>query len=372
MSVLSILIKPASEKCNLDCDYCFYHDISNKRTVKDYGFMSDLVAKKIIESAFEKKNIKKINFSFQGGEPTLIGVEFYQMFCKTVDKYKILFRDVEVEYFLQTNGTLITEQFLDFFLKYDFLIGLSIDSNKQAHDRYRRFLGGQVSFDRCIKTMDNFKEKQIRYNILTVVTKQVALDPKALYQFLKQYKIDYFQFIPCLDPINEELGKKEWSLLAGEYGDFLDQFFNYWYQDFKLGNRVTDIRIFLNFIAMLKNIEPESCDMKGICSNQNVIEADGKVYPCDFYVFEQLAVGDILIDSFDQIQSSDAVKKFIKNSYYLPKKCDGCQFLKLCRGGCTRNRYMTEVGIENYFCDSIYSFLDKNIEKLEEMSKYYK
>ncbi len=364
MNQFSVLIKPASQKCNMKCSYCFYHDLAQKRQIKDYGLMTEATMIKIIDRVFAIDNLKIINFCFQGGEPTLIGIEYFQNFINYVNKMNR--KKIKINYSLQTNGTLITQEFINLFKDNDFLIGLSIDGPKLINDYNRFYNDGQGTHQRIMQTLNEFKLNAIRFNVLVVVTKQIAVEPKKVYNFFKKNQVDYLQFIPVMELIGEKRGKENWSLTPKLYGEFLEKLFSLWNNDLA-SKTAPQIRQFENWIGILKGYQPESCDMRGVCSIQNIIEADGSVYPCDFYVFEKLKLGNVHNNSFMEMYQNPIIQKFINQSMVVPEQCQTCPYISLCRNGCLRQR--DTMDNLNYYCEGYKYFFSRNGKRLKQWSR---
>ena len=369
-NAITILIKPSSEKCNLKCSYCFYHDISAKRKVKDYGFMSDETARSIIDNAFDVTMSQSINFAFQGGEPTLIGLQFYYDFVEYV-KHKQKTINKTVEYSLQTNGTPLTPSWITFLKENNFLVGLSLDGTKEVHDTYRIYskIKKNGSYEKVVSVLNQLKENHIRFNLLAVVTGKMAREVKTVYPHLKELGAQYIQFIPCLDPWGEKPQQQQWSLSADDYGYFLSELFMMWQQDV-YNNIAPDIRYFNNILGIMFGVLPESCDMRGTCAIQNVVEADGSIYPCDFYAFEYMKLGHVQDTLFDQLHLTEKAQNFLSRSYSLPEDCKKCNFLQLCRTGCQRHNETQEIGSKNRFCSSYLYFFNKHIHEMEKLAQY--
>ena len=294
MPPLNLLIKPSSGMCSLNCTYCFYHDLMSKREVPSYGFMSEETSRALIRKALAYAT-GQCSFGFQGGEPTMIGLDFYQTFVELVKEYN--HKNLEISYFIQTNGYLLSEEWVRFLADNHFLIGISLDGTIHTHNRYRKNYDGKGSFDQVMDTIGLCNRYKAEYNILTVVNKATARSVRKVYQFYRRQDFRYLQFIPCLDPLGSEKGKEEYSLLPEEYGRFLCKLFDLWYDDYCHGHLIS-IRNFDNYLGMLKGYPPEACDMRGQCSIQHVVEADGSIYPCDFYVLDQWKLGNIREEEF--------------------------------------------------------------------------
>ncbi|MDP2488988.1 anaerobic sulfatase maturase [Vibrio splendidus] len=368
MKTLTILVKPSSDKCNLKCQYCFYHDVSGKRETKDYGFMSFSTAKNLIDNALSSNEYSNINFAFQGGEPSLIGLPFFKKFVDYANSNASK-HNKTVLYSFQTNGVGLSDQWLAFFQQHDFLIGLSLDGDKFTHDKYRICSTEKGSYERVIHTLSRFRKKNIRFNILSVVTSSLAHRIKAIYPELKSLGATHLQFIPCLEPWGEVSSKQEWSLTAEAYGCFLSDLFVLWKGDVYQGS-APDIRYFNNIIGIMFGYMPESCDMRGVCAIQNVVEADGSIYPCDFYTFESKKIGHVSTHEFENIHTEEAAKTFLSHSFTLPSDCRQCMFQQLCRTGCRRHNESEEVGSKNRYCESYLYFFNRHIHELEQLAEY--
>lgn len=362
MPPLNLLIKPSSGMCNLNCTYCFYHDLMSKREVPSYGFMSGELRETLIRKALDYAE-GQCCFGFQGGEPTMIGLDFYKEFVKLVEQYNQ--KKIKVSYFIQTNGYGLSEEWVGFLAENHFLTGISLDGTIHTHNRYRKNYDGKDSFAQVMETIKLFNRYKADYNILTVVNKATAMSAKKIYQFYRKNDFRYLQFIPCLDPVGDEKGKEEYSLLPEAYGQFLCEMFDLWYDDFTHG-RMVSIRNFDNYLGMLRGYPPEACDMRGICSVQHVVEADGSVYPCDFYVLDQWRLGNIREHSFGEFGEMDKAGEFIRSSRNIDEGCRQCRYFNLCRGGCRRVREETGNG-RNYFCRSFEMFFDYALDRMMRM-----
>ncbi len=364
---INILIKPASGLCNMRCSYCFYCDETEKREVKNYGMMSDETLENLVKKPL-LEGFSPCTFAFQGGEPTLCGLDFYKKFVSLVKKYKS--ENTQVHFAIQTNGLSIDDDWAAFFAENNFLVGLSMDGNKKVHDSLRLDATNEGTFNRVLRASQLFDNHKVEYNILTVITSNVVKNIKDMYDFYSRNNFTYLQFIPCLDPIGEERGKYEWSLTPQIYTQFLKNLFDLWYRSFKRDKPVS-VRYFDNLVMLLLGHPPESCGMMGNCTFQNVIEADGGVYPCDFYVLDDYKIGNINTDSFETINTNRENIKFIQKSQYVDEDCKVCKWYPLCRGGCRRDRdNFTGAHLDkNYFCPSFKQFFEYSIERLEEIAQ---
>ena len=366
MPPVSILIKPASSMCNLKCKYCFYHSIADSRTVKSYGIMNDETMEQLIKKALEYAD-NACTFAFQGGEPTLAGLLYYRKFIDLAKKYNV--KKVKINYAIQTNGIVINEEWARFLADNNFLTGISLDGFKDIHDSSRPDAGGKGSFTRVIEAIDLFNRFHVEYNILCVVNSYTARHVNKVYNFFKKNNFKYLQFIPCLDPLDEKPGGHEFSLTPERYTYFLKNLFDEWYKDIVKGNMIS-IRYFDNLVGMSMGYPPESCGMSGICTAYFVVEADGGIYPCDFYVLDEWYLGNVRDVDLKDLQNSDKSNKFVEISKHIDPACRTCSFYSLCRGGCRRSRepFVDGSPALNYYCSSYKAFFEYAGSRLKEIA----
>ncbi len=365
MQSVSLLIKPASSLCNLRCRYCFYEDESENRSQKCYGIMTTDTMDRILESAVDASaKGAVISLGFQGGEPTLAGLDFYRHLIQEEKKYP----DRRFAHSIQTNGYVIDDEWAAFLGQNRFLVGISIDGYKELHDINRINASGEGSFDRVRANLENLKRHNVAFNALCVVTKQATQKPHRVYNRLKDMGFSYLQFIACLDPIGKERGKESYSLLPDDYGKFLCAIFDNWYRDWKEG-RYTSVRQFDDYIHLMTGVAPSSCAASGQCSSTLIAEADGSLYPCDFYVLDDWNLGNIKDVSIAQALSSEKAISFIRDYGKRPGECKSCTWLPICHGGCKRDITFSDGNAENYFCPSFKFFFEYASERLEEIAR---
>lgn len=364
MKNISLLIKPSSSLCNLECSYCFYNSIAEERERANYGFMSLETLENIIKKAFEFSDGGQCSFAFQGGEPTLIGLNFFKNFIHFVNIYNK--KNSKVFFALQTNGILIDNEWANFLKENNFLVGLSLDGDDSVHNHNRKFKNGLGSFEDVIKCKEIFDKIGVEYNILSVVDNVGAENISNTYQFLKKLNIQYMQFIPCLNPLLSGVPENSANLSKENYLKFLKNLFDLWYADLEKGD-VISIRYFENILMNLLKINPESCEMRGSCSIQNVIEADGSLYPCDFYVYEKYRLGNINSQTLEEMIFSDQTRNFIESSLLYNEKCLNCKWKQICKGGCKRYYYNSS---ENFYCNEISQFLEYSIERFYTIARH--
>lgn len=361
MPPLNILLKPASSACNLRCSYCFYADEAGIRAVPSYGMMPEAVSRALIEKAAGAAE-GSVAFLFQGGEPTLAGLDFYRDFVACA-RQTVPAR-LEVQYAIQTNGTLLDEAWCRFFRENRFLVGLSLDGNRECHDRFRRDGAGKGTYERVARAARLLERTGVEYNVLTVVTGYLAKHVRSVFAALCGGGFRYQQYIPCLDPLEEARGGQGYSLTPAQYESFLKTLFDLWYRELEQG-RYWSIRYFDNLVWMLDGYPPEQCSMGGCCGLQYLVEADGGVYPCDFYGLDQFRLGNILENSWAELDRAREELGFIQASRRVPEECQSCQWYPLCRNGCRRDRLTDGDRLgRNYYCRAYAGFFAYAIQRL--------
>lgn len=356
-----LLVKPASGKCNLRCRYCFYTDESSLRECSDHGMMTEQTLETITRKALEDAQ-DQCTLGFQGGEPTLRGLPFFEKAVEFQKQYNI--NHVQISNAFQTNGILVDEKWAVFFKKNNFLVGLSIDGTSVVHNKNRRDTKGEGSLRRVMRAAQIMQRAKVDLNILTVVTDDTVSRTERIYDFFMEHGFFWQQYIPCLDP----LGKEERWLSAVSYGEFIIRLYAKWAHDIRQG-RFVNIRLFNNYIRMLNGQPPDTCSMMGRCAAQYVVEADGSVYPCDFYAMDPYYLGNLLTDSFEDVDRRLKEIRFIETSDRIDPVCGNCKYYSLCRGGCRRNRE-SENGrlLRTRFCESYRMFFDQTWDDIIELA----
>lgn len=341
MKHINIFLKPSSGLCNLNCTYCFYNNSETKKlhtTFMEFDTFKNAYSK-------ASKIADHISIGFQGGEPLLIGTEFYNK----VIAYTKQFQNT-VHFSLQTNGTLITKEFAKLFKENNFLIGVSLDGIKHVHNTNR---------SNHQKTLDGIKLLQkynVNFNILSVVTNTLVDHIDETLQYLEPYK--NLQFIPCIDKDNQSF------LTSKNYTIFLKKAFDFYLNRLKENNPIS-IQFFDNTYLKYIGQPSQVCSMRGHCSTQFVIESNGDVYSCDFYVDNNHKIGNINIDSYETMFSSTINQTFLKESFTLHPTCQKCTFLPLCKGGCKKN----QIDGLNIYCPSLKEFYQYSHKGFQDMIK---
>lgn len=352
----------------MSCDYCFYCDEAAKREHRSYGMMSEDTIKNVIRKVLFQAH-SDVCFAFQGGEPTLRGLPFFEKVIEFENRYNR--NGVRISNTLQTNGLLLDKSWCDFFRENHFLIGVSVDGTQKTHDACRHTKQGSPTYEQILETIRLFDRYQVEYNILTVVNACTAPEIKTIYYDYREKGWNYQQYIACLDPLGDETGTLPCSLSPRQYGQFLVNLFNLWYKDWRRG-KSPYIRDFENYIGILMGYPPEACAQRGICTVQGVVEADGSVYPCDFYALDEYRLGNVNQDRIADLLAHKRAEAFICESEKISDSCRACRHYLLCRGGCRRTRVKdpSGSGFRSRFCESYRMFFDQTRQRMEEIADY--
>jgi uncharacterized protein len=313
------------------CGYCFYADEGKRRNVANYGIMTQETAAAVISSVFcDLSDGDKIVFAFQGGEPTIAGLSFYEYFISEVEKQTV---KAAVSYALQTNGILADETWCEFFKRHNFLVGLSLDGYMELHNSNRTTIGGVGTFSRVMKAKKLLDKYAVDYNILAVLTNAMARHPQKVWNFIANVGVRYIQFIPCLD----ELGPRN-------FYNFYSAIFPLW----KRHKSYVSVKLFEDIIDMFIYGRATACGLNGQCQPQFVVEADGGVYPCDFYALDEFKLGNLTKDSLRQTFESQVSKEF-RAKRAVARICEKCRYRPSCNGGCKR-QFFAICGHDKDFC----------------------
>ncbi len=338
MPPISVMIKPASSACNLRCKYCFYHSLSESRLSGNRGVMKEETISDVLRKAFAFASGLQVYLSFQGGEPLLAGKRFFKNAFNLIEKLNVFHSPVTIA--LQTNGTLLDEEWCRLFAQNDVLVGVSLDGDEVAH-RERIFNDGSPTFHTVLEKIELLRLHGVDYNILTVINRESAKRIKEIHAFFKEKNFRYVQYIPCLRPLDKE--HDDYALSGEEYGDFLIKAFDLYAKDYFMGE-YTSVRIFDNFVRKAHGERPEQCGLNGHCTHQYAVESDGEVYPCDFFCTDEYSLGNVLDTDFFALEKEQKAVDFIKGSLALPVRCRECKLFPICRGGgCKRERISMDV-----------------------------
>ena len=363
MKHVTVMIKPASSLCNMRCKYCFYADVSSLREVKSFGIMTEATATAVIANIFsDLQPGDGVTFSFQGGEPTLAGLNFYQNFAKAVDGYAV--QGIRVSYTLQTNGYLIDEAWCAFLKERNFLVGLSLDGPAKYHNACRLDAAGNGTFQKVMGAKKLFDRFGVEYNILMVLTKELARHPKQIWAFLEQENIRYVQFIPCLGPLDK--ADNAYALTPERYASFYTELFRLWHDSYRRGNYIS-VKLFDDYVNLLAFGQCNACGLLGFCHAQIIVEADGSVYPCDFYVLDEYRAGTLADTGLTELRASPVMKQFQARGHEDLRLCEGCPYRRICAGGCKRMKSSVFYRPGDNLCGHRL-FLDSAIRDLQQLA----
>ncbi len=389
------MVKPGSSTCNLDCKYCFYLSKETLCGGPGSGRMSDEVLELLIQQYIAGVTASEVVFSWQGGEPTLMGLDFFRKVVALQAKHKKPFQRIEND--LQTNGTLIDEEWCAFLKENNFLVGLSIDGPRELHDMYRVTKGGRPTFDKVFNAAKLFHRFGVPFNTLTCVNRHNVLKPLDVYSFLRhEVGSTRIQFIPIVEYKGFEqtapqrwnqanlpkLGDPEarpghpdsivtdWSVDPDDWGNFLCKIFDRWSR-----NDVGKILVnhFESLLSQHMDLGPQLCVYGEVCGKGVALEHDGGIYACDHYVYPEYRLGNLRSAPIDKhVFSRNQVKFGYSKSEHLPAYCRQCPFLTDCWGECPKNRIIRtpdgEPGL-NYLCSGFKKYFAHAIPQIDRLAK---
>lgn len=367
MKSLSLMIKPVSGACNMHCQYCFYADTGKDGKPNKYGVMTGETLEIIVKKAMAYPE-KECVIGFQGGEPTLAGLGFFREFIALEKQYNT--RDLDILHTLNTNGLIIDDEWAEFLANNNFETSVSIDAGKQIHDQMRPDQHGRDTHNRILEAVHTLRDHDVDFTIVSVVTKAMARHPDRTYRYFKDKGFRYVDFIPCVEPFGEKRGSQPYSLDSVTYGKFLCRVFDLWHEDFVRGDYYS-IRMFDNYVHMLAGQRPESCKMAGQCRAYMLVEADGTVFPCEYYAGDGYRLGNIHADEIASMLEGETAAKFVETSRHMHDDCASCADFFLCRGGCRRDRESATGDAlgKNAHCEAFRMFFKHTMPRLKELSQ---
>ena len=364
MKNVSVMIKPASSLCNLQCKYCFYSDVSGRREIPSYGIMQQDTMEKmlhVLESGLDPGD--HITFGFQGGEPAMAGLEFYRKFTGITAGWD---ERLMVEYAFQTNGVLLDDEWCGFLKNNRFLVGISFDVLRGCHDAVRTDRSGKKTYQQVYDAIKRMERYEVEYNVLCTLTNEIAGKPGRVWENMLRMDLKFVQFTPCLDELDHP-GESSYALTPDRFASFYHELFQYWLKDYKEG-KYRSVKFFDDVVNYLAFGKPTCCGMGGHCYPQLVIEADGSAYPCDFYCLDKYCLGNISDTSVQQMMTSAAMKEFLQRPHKQPELCGTCGFSRFCGGGCKRMQREVCCSGTDSRC-GYRLFLRANIKELEQIAE---
>lgn len=330
MRYVSFLIKPASSACDMRCEYCFYRDVADHREHAVRARMDEGTMRALVDRALGLAPDARVSFAFQGGEPTLAGLGFFRAFVGYVEERR---ECQQVSYALQTNGLSLTSEWAAFLAEHRFLVGVSVDAYREMHDSLRHDAGGGATHARVMSSVRLLREAGVEFNVLTVLTEQLARHPQRAFRFYEREKIDYVQLIPCVAGLAGE--GADHALTPRGFSSFYRAFFDQWLRALER-DRYLSVGLFDNVMELSLGQVPQQCGMLGRCAPQLVVESDGDVYPCDFYALDEWRCGNVRQDSLEQMVSCERVRAFLAEPRRACAACADCRFEGICHRNCKR------------------------------------
>ena len=377
---LYVMLKPVGALCNLACDYCYYLEKSKLYTQNPRHVMSDELLVRFIREYIESQTTPQIMFTWHGGETLMRPLSFYK---RAVELQKQYGRGRQIDNSIQTNGTLLTDEWCDFFRDNNFLVGISIDGPQDFHDEYRKNKMGAPSYHKVMQGISLLKKHGVQYNCMAVVNDYNADYPLEFYRFFKEIGCEFLQFTPIVERIkndnssptslasakDKEAELAPFSVSPEQWGNFLCTIFDEWVRE-DVGK--VFVQIFDSTLANWVGEQPGVCTMAKTCGHAGVMEFNGDVYSCDHFVFPEYKLGNIYNEPLASMMYSDKQLKFGADKFNkLPTQCKECDVLFACNGECPKNRFSYDKNGEyglNYLCEGYYKFF-KHVEPYMDFMK---
>jgi len=365
MNPFHVMAKPHGPICNLDCTYCYYLEKENLYAAKGRDYrMSDTVLESYIRQYIQSQPAQHVSFAWQGGEPTLLGVPFFERVLELQKKYA---GDKIIDNALQTNGTLLDDAWGEFLARNKFLIGLSIDGPAEIHDAYRVDKGGQPTFARVMHGLDTLKKHGVEFNTLTVINRKNSYHARQVYRFLKEIGSKYLQFIPIVEQVaatpdpnglvllkpyaRQKTTVSEWSVEPLQFGKFLSTVFDEWVLS-DVGR--VFVQIFDVALESWAGLPQSLCVFAPQCGKALAVEHNGDLYSCDHFVYPENKLGNIMERAMSGLVNSPQQARFgSAKATSLPSDCQKCDVRFACNGECPKHRFNTTASGEyglNYLC----------------------
>ena len=380
---LYVMLKPIGAACNLACNYCYYLEKSNLYKHQPKRQMSEELLERFVKDYIEAQTMNEVVFTWHGGEPTLRPLSFYQ---KAVELQKKYAGGRVIHNSLQTNGTLLTDEWCRFLKANNWLVGISIDGPEELHDRYRRDSQGKPSWQKVMEGIRLLQHYGVEWNAMAVVNRYNADHPQAFYRFFKSIGCQYIQFTPIVErnmqhadgrhlaSINDadDAPVTDFSVTPEQWGNFLCGLFDEWVKQ-DIGR--VFVQIFDSMLANWVGVAPGSCIYAKECGHAGVMEYNGDVYSCDHFVFPQYKLGNINEHTLIEMLYGEKQRRFSQLKYNkLPRQCKECRWAFACHGECPKNRFVNDrygnPGL-NYLCEGYRRFLEHIAPTMNEMKKAF-
>lgn len=380
---LYVMLKPVGAACNLACNYCYYLEKSNLYKHQPKRQMSEELLERFVKDYIEAQTMNEVVFTWHGGEPTLRPLSFYQKAVELQKKYaggRIIHNS------LQTNGTLLTDEWCRFLKANNWLVGISIDGPEAFHDRYRRDSQGRPSWQKVMEGIQLLQHYGVEWNAMAVVNRYNAEHPQAFYRFFKSIGCQYIQFAPIVERNMQYADGRhlasigdatdapvtDFSVTPEQWGSFLCGLFDEWVKQ-DIGR--VFVQIFDSMLANWVGVAPGTCIYAKECGHAGVMEFNGDVYSCDHFVFPQYKLGNINEHTLIEMLYGEKQRRFSQLKYNkLPRQCKECRWAFACHGECPKNRFVNDrygnPGL-NYLCAGYRRFFEHIAPTMDEMKKAF-
>ena len=365
---LYVMLKPAGAHCNLACKYCYYLEKNKLYPTAQRHLMSDEMLEQFTREYIEAQTMNQVLFTWHGGEPLLRSIDFYRKALSLQQKYA---GGRRIDNVIQTNGTLLTDEWCEFFAQNHWLVGISIDGPQPDHDHYRLTAAGKTSWKKVMQGIKLLKKHGVEWNAMAVVNAYNANHPLEFYRFFKENGCQFLQFTPIVERLTrhedgrtlasladkDEISLSEASVVPEQWGYFLCAIFDEWVR--KDVGKIF-VEIFDCTLANWMGISPGICAYSKECGHAGVMEHNGDVYSCDHFVFPEYKLGNIRDHSLIDMLYGEQQQEFsrLKHSS-LPRQCKECDMEFACHGECPKNRFMKDKygdsGL-NYLCPGYYHY----------------
>lgn len=365
-----VMLKPAGSLCNLRCKYCYYLEKDKLYKQCKNHVISDELLEKFIKEYIEAQTTPQVLFTWHGGETLMRPISFYK---RALELQRIYGRGRQIDNCIQTNGTLLTDEWCQFFKDNNFLVGVSIDGPQEFHDEYRRTATNKPTFVKVMNGINLLNKHGVEWNALAVVNDYNADYPLEFYRFFKQIGCKYIQFLPIVERVVKredgltlapgmqggDAGLADFSITPEQWGNFLCTIFDEW-----VHNDVGEyfVQLFDATLANWVGQAPGVCILAEECGHAGVMEFNGDVYSCDHFVYPEHLLGNLHTKTITEMMYSDQQNKFAKmKKQMLPQQCKECKFLFACHGECPKNRFLNDkygnYGL-NYLCKGYRQFFE--------------
>ena len=365
---LYVMLKPAGAHCNLACKYCYYLEKNNLYQNSHRHLMTDEMLEQFTREYIEAQTMPQVLFTWHGGEPLMRSIDFYKKALALQKKYA---HGKQIDNVIQTNGTLLTDEWCEFFAKNHWLVGISIDGPQEYHDHYRVTPAGKPSWEKVMQGIQLLKKHRVEWNAMAVVNAYNAEHPLEFYHFFRDNGCQYLQFTPIVERLTEhedgrtlasladdrEIPLADASVTPQQWGNFLCTIFDDWVRH-DVGK--TFVEIFDCTLANWMGVQPGICAYSKECGHAGVMEHNGDVYSCDHFVFPEYKLGNIRDQSLIDMLYGEKQQAFSRLKHTsLPRQCKECDMEFACHGECPKNRFEKdkygEPGL-NYLCQGYYQY----------------